>query len=119
MEFTEVESNMARGMQCQIPWMSGSQAKEMLQNLHDNVWYAETNLQIRCLPPKAGEEGGNYLARPVHLHVLWQEHGQEAFRGHLELQGLRQDRRWWCMDCLTLWTSEYQTLLPHNLPSDD
>lgn len=48
-------------------------------------------LQIRCLPPKASQEDGNLTTRQIHMHILREDHGEEAFGWDLELQGVQQD----------------------------
>lgn len=49
--------------------------------------------QIRRLAPQTGQEDGNQPARPLHVHLLRQDDGQETQRRHLELPELQEDRR--------------------------
>ena len=57
-------------------------------------------MQIRRLPPKAGQEDGNHPARPIRLHILRKEYSQATLSWHLEVQRLQEDGRRWCMDSL-------------------
>lgn len=51
--------------------------------------------QIRCLSAEASEEDGNHTTRPLHLHLLRQEHSQASLSRDLEVQVLQEDCRWW------------------------
>lgn len=53
--------------------------------------------QIRRFPAKASKEDGNYTARPIHLHLLRQEHSQAALSWNLEVQVVQEDCCWWCI----------------------
>lgn len=50
-----------------------------------------TAAQIWSLAAQASEEDGNHPARPLHMHLLRQEHCEAASRGHLELQGVQEE----------------------------
>lgn len=54
--------------------------------------------QIWRLPSQAGEEDGNFPARPLHVHILWQDHRQARCCGYLELQVMQEDDSWRCLD---------------------
>jgi hypothetical protein len=54
--------------------------------------------QIRRFATKTSQEDGNHTACALHLHLLREEHCEEALGGHLELQGLWEDCCWWSLD---------------------
>ena len=57
-------------------------------------------LQIRCLPPKASQENGDYPACTIYLHILWQEHREATLGWDLEVQRVQKDRGGRCLDSL-------------------